>query len=373
MKICILTQPLHTNYGGLLQAYALQTVLKRMGHDVLTEDRKYINRVTFIDMVKRINVIRILFGKKKIYSPTDEVLRVISKNTESFIKKHIAITPPVYSSDKHELFGFNFDAYIVGSDQVWRPHYSPDLQNYFLDFVDGQNVRRIAYAASFGTDKWELTPRQTEACAALLKQFDAVSVREDSAVELCKKHFGVDAVHLLDPTMLLEKEDYVGLVEQENEPHHSGKVMTYFLDGNAMKDSVTSEICRRLGGKHFSVTPKSRYSDVGSKHMEDCIFPSVTSWIRGFMGAEYVVTDSFHGTVFSIIFNKPFITIANKGRGISRFTSLLKMFGLEDRLIYSVDNLNESLINKKIDFDKVNEIIKSEQEKSFRFLQNALL
>lgn len=374
MKICILTQPLQTNYGGLLQAYALQTVLKRMGHDVLTEDRIDVKRkLSIIDRIKRISVLRIITGKSKYPSPTLEELQTLSRNTSRFVKKHICTTEAVVNDSKSLLERYNFDAYIVGSDQVWRPSYSPNLLNYFLDFTKDLSVKRIAYAASFGTDEWEFTPKQTAECSEFVRKFDAVSVREDSGVKLCKKYLGVDAVHLLDPTMLLEKDYYISLAEVENEPHHSGKVMTYFLDNNAMKDAITSEVCEKLGGGHFSVTATSQYLDVGPKHIEDCIFPSVTSWLRGFMDAEYVVTDSFHGTVFSIIFNKPFITIANKERGISRFTSLLKMFSLEDRLIYSADNLNDSLINKKIDFDKVNEIIKSEQEKSFRFLQNALL
>lgn len=373
MKICILTQPLHTNYGGLLQAYALQTVLKRMGHDVLTENRNDAKRkLSIIDRIKRIRILRIITGKSKYPSPTFDELQILTRNTGRFVKQYICTTSvadnnPVSLSEK-----YHFDAYVVGSDQVWRPFYSPYLQHYFLDFIEGQDVKRIAYSASFGTDVWELTPRQTTECAALLKQFDAVSVREDSAVGLCKKYFGVDAIHLLDPTMLLEKDDYISLAEVENEPHHDGTVMTYFLDRNAMKDVIATEVCRKIGGKHFSVSPKSQYSDVGSKGMDDCIFPSVTSWIKGFMDAEYVVTDSFHGTVFSIIFNKPFITIANRERGVSRFTSLLKMFGLEGRLIYSLDDFNVNLIDSEIDFEKVNMVRKSEQSKAFSFFASSL-
>lgn len=372
MKICILTQPLYTNYGGLLQAYALQTVLKNMGHEVMTEDRKTNSDVTIIDKIKRTNAIRKLFGLKKIYTAHDKELKIIAKNTDKFIKKYINTTLPVYSTEKKELSALGFDAYVVGSDQVWRPRYSPYLQNYFLDFTKGQNVKRIAYAASFGTDEWELTPKQTAECSLLLKQFDSVSVREDSGVGLCQRYFGVDAVHLLDPTMLIEKEKYADLVEKEHEPHHQGRVMTYFLDRNEIKDKITAEVCKKLGGDYFSVTPKSRYMDVGPDRIEECVYPSVTSWLRGFMDADYVVTDSFHGTVFSIIFNKPFITIANCERGISRFTSILKVFGLENRLIYSLDNFNTEIIDCEIDFNIVNTIIKSEQEKSFSFLHSIL-
>ncbi len=370
MKICILTQPLHTNYGGLLQAYALQTVLKRMGHEVLTEDRKYSR--SFIDRLKSINAIRVLFGKERIITISDKDKKIMSRCTDEFIRKYISTTPPVYSCDKRELRNFHFDAFLVGSDQVWRPMYSPCLQNYFLDFTEGQKVKRVAYAASFGTDEWEFTPEQTAACSELAKQFDAISVREESGIGLCKNYFGVDAAHLLDPTMLLEKDDYISLVTQEQEPEHTGKVLTYFLDRTAMKDSVADAVCDKLNGTSFSVMPEKQYSEVGSKELSRCVYPSVTSWLRGFMDAEYVVTDSFHGTVFSIIFNKPFIAIANRERGLSRFSSLLNKFGLEDRLVFSSDDLTEELLKAKIDFDKVNSIRKSEQVRAFEFLEISL-
>ena len=202
---------------------------------------------------------------------------------------------------------YHFDAYLVGSDQVWRPIYSYCLSNYFLDFTIGQHVKRIAYAASFGTSKWEFTEGQTTRCAALAKQFDAISVREDSGVVLCKKYLGVDAVHLLDPTMLLNKEDYIRLVEQEQIPSSEKKLMTYILDQSEEKQAIVRKISQTLSLSPNVVMPEKNFAQVGKKDIDQCVFPPVTDWLRGFMDAEYVVTDSFHGTVFSIIFNKPFV------------------------------------------------------------------
>lgn len=372
MKICILTQPLNTNYGGLLQAYALQTVLKNLGHEVVTEDRKYNNRFTLIGWIKRINWIRTLIGKRKIYYPDDQEMKVISQHTGQFIKKHISVTGPLFSHDSREICNLAFDAYIVGSDQVWRPMYSPNLKNYFLDFTAGKNVKRIAYAASFGTDQWEFTPEQTKVCSELVKKFDAISVREESGVTLCREHLDVKAVTMLDPTMLLDKEEYINLVFSEDEAEHDGNVMIYFLDRTEFKDTITKEICKKLNGRPFCVTPEKQYSEVGPKGLYKCVYPSVTSWLKGFLAAEYIVTDSFHGTVFSIIFNKPFIAVANKERGLSRFISLLKMFGLEDRLVFSIEDVTEDLIFREIDFVRVNSLIKTEQAKSFSFLKESL-
>ncbi len=374
MKICILTQPLHTNYGGLLQAYALQTVLKRMGHDVLTEDRKrLVPHLSFWGRLKQISILRRMAGKTPYpVSPEPPLRQFLSCNTDRFIGNNISMTLPVYGDSAFLQEKYNFDAYIVGSDQVWRPIYSPNLSNYFLDFTLGHHVKRIAYAASFGTDEWEFTSKQTAECSELVKKFDAVSVREDSGVKLCKRYFGIDAVHLLDPTMLLEKEDYINLVIAEDEPVHRGNVMTYFLDRTEEKDLMVDMICQRLYGTSFSVMPEKQYCEVGPRGLSRCIFPSVTSWLRGFMDADYVVTDSFHGTVFSIIFNKPFIAIANKERGLSRFSSLLKMFGLEDRLVFSAEDLTVELLSGKMDFNKVNAIRRYEQAKALMFIENSL-
>ena len=162
MKICILTQPLGHNYGGIMQNYALQKVLKKMGHDVWTEDRKP-NQETLLVKIKKVPFIRFLFGKKRLektLTPSLSEKAIIERNTRNFIKDNIQTTIPIYSSNKKELLKYNFDAYIIKSDQVWIPCYSYGLYNYFLDFTKGLNVKRIAYAASFGVDNWEFTDKQ---------------------------------------------------------------------------------------------------------------------------------------------------------------------------------------------------------------------
>jgi len=117
--------------------------------------------------------------------------------------------------------------------------------------------------------------------------------------------------------------------------------------------------------------PKKFY-DKERKGINDCVFPPVEEWIRGFIDAEFVVTDSFHGTVFSILFNKPFVSIGNKGRGLSRFTSLLKMFKLENRLIFNSEYCNLDNLNS-IDWERTNSILRDKREKSLRFLYEYFL
>jgi len=378
VKIGILTQPLHTNYGGLLQSFALQTVLKKMGHEVWTIDRpgrKSTLIVKSLSIIKRF-LVKTIYHKSIIIRiwPTSKEKKVINKYMNNFIKENIRTTLKIDSVVKLSLLKkYQFDAYIVGSDQVWRPKYSPCITNYFLDFLDGvDKVKRIAYAASFGVENWEFTNKQTNQCASLAKRFDKISVREDSAITLCKKYLGVDAIHVLDPTMLLAKEDYMKLIEKSNIPYSEGFLMTFILDRSYEKDKIIKKAIKELNLNPFSVTPRNLFSEVGGNRIEDCIFPSVNEWIKGFIKADYVITDSFHGTVFSIIFNKPFISIGNSNRGMTRFTSLLKMFGLEERIIQSIDDLTLEKLQKPINFEYVNKTLKENQKRSFMFLINSL-
>ena len=268
-----------------------------------------------------------------------------------------------------------YDAYVVGSDQCWRPCYNAFISSMFLDFVQDKQVKRIAYAASFGTDKWEFTPQQTSVCAPLAKKFDMVSVREDSGVKLCEEHLGVNAVHVLDPTMLLTKEDYVQLIEKEKEPKSDGTLFNYILDPDARKSAFIQKVAKAKGLKAFQVLPKcqteTRTKNDVKNRIEDCVFPGVTTWLRAFMDAEMIIVDSFHGMVFSIIFNKPFWAIGNVSRGMSRFISLLKMFHLEDRLL-DADLLDDVDFSKPIDWTMVNGILEEKRRECKSLLLDIL-
>ena len=191
--------------------------------------------------------------------------------------------------------------------------------------------------------------------------FDAVSVREASGVTLCKQYLDIDAVHLLDPTMLLSADDYRDVVKKsEIKCREKGGVLVYVLDMTAEKQNFIEEFCKQKELQAFYVGKEV-----------DCVLPSIESWLDGFDAADYVITDSFHGSVFSIIFNKPFISIGNKARGLSRFNSLLSIFNLEDRLV-DLDESVEMPSMPDTDWSKVNAIMKEWQEKSINFLKTNL-
>lgn len=382
MKIGILTQPLQNNYGGLLQNYALQQVIIRAGHEVETLDQQN-RRVGWLHFKlyrMKLNLMYLLSPQryeKPRYNASNRELAIIRNNTNHFIETYIKRSPSIHSFEDFKSVAetSKYDAYVVGSDQCWRPLYNPFLNSMFLDFDLRTNIKRIAYAASFGTDEWEMSKEQTEQCAQLASQFNLITVREDSGVKLCKEYLGVDAIHVLDPTLLLTKEDYIRLIEAEKEPKSQGSLFNYILDPDSVKSAFINRVAKERELKSFQVLPKcqaeTRTKDDVKNHIKDCVFPGVTTWLRAFMDAEMTIVDSFHGMVFSIIFNKPFWVIGNANRGMSRFTSLLKVFHLEDRLL-DANHLKDVGVNRPIDWSSVNAILEQKRNECKNLLLTEL-
>lgn len=375
MKIAILTQPLKSNYGGMLQAFALQKVIKRCGHEVVTIDRRYSQRSllrTFLSLSKRL-LFRV-FSKKIIKDFSVEQYETIFRNTSEFIQQNIVLSEVIDTDDKIKKH-FNehkYDAVVVGSDQTWRPCYSPSIYNFYLDFLEDSEIKKIAYASSFGVDNWEYSKLQSARCSALAKKFDAVSVRETFGVELCRKYFGIASECVLDPTLLLSKGDYIAHFNIGSTPNSKGKLFTYILDSSCEKTDIINIVSRNLGLERFKHQPEMSLERFESKNTKDYVYPSVKGWVKSFHDADYVVTDSFHGCVFSIIFNKPFLVIANEGRGLSRFKSLLEIFNLEKRLIFKPTDVTMEIISRPIDWLSVDRILEKQKKSSIAFLKGAL-
>ena len=373
MRIGILTLPQETNYGGILQAFALQRVLRDMGHEVLTIDRH--NRRGYPSFsahlagyTKRL-LLHYLAGKKTIttkWNPhvTAEDYAKASAETQRFIDQNIKLTRKVFSDELDAIEKeYSFDAYVVGSDQIWLDYYCPES---FLSFVHRPEARRVVYAASCGRASFFNNEAKVQQCCELVKQFDGVSVRENYLVALCKERLGIDAQWVLDPTMLLRPNDYMAV--SENKVGSKPIVFSYVLDAEKDKERLVETVARVKGCPIVN----------GNRVMTVCTdvskaFPSVEDWIWNINRSSFVVTDSFHGTVFSILFNKPFISIGNKKRGTARFQSLLSMFGLENRLLTSYDeDIILDLIHRPIDFTEVNRTIDLERRKSIQFLTETL-
>ena len=376
MRIGILTQPLFTNYGGILQAYALQTILRRMGHNVsvIRRDPPFLSLRFPNDIYLELKYIihKLTHGVSESRSATQ--VRLISRETSKFINKNIQATRSIYTDKQLRRFVKNhpFDAYVVGSDQVWRPAMSPNIYNFYLDFLPNNDAKKVAYAASFGVDSWEYSEEQTRICSALAKRFDAISVRDKSGIGLCQQYLGVEATHVLDPTLLLSSNDYESLLIETKDQIRNGGLFCYVLNRNE-ETTACIETIKAYTGLHdyycmpeFDSDPKSI-----ARYKQQCVFPPVTTWLRSIMNAEMVFTDSFHGTAFSIIFNKPFWVIGNSLRGISRIESILQLFNLSQRLVQP-DKMNSTNWHETIDWQSVNSAKEDLRNQSIAFLINAL-
>lgn len=383
MNILLVNFFLKANHGGILQCYALQKVLQDMGHTAVKAEppRRILpkNKILLLKTIIRKIWLHYIRRQKNIdvFSEIKSHMfrNIIDNNAHKFIRKHLKI---IKTDDFSNLKGSDYDAVIVGSDQLWRKSYiniypftdKTPGDNMFLAFTRNWNCRRIAYAVSFGLDYWEYTPKETEKLKDLIHNFNAVSVREDSGVQLIHDNLGEDinVCHVLDPALLLTKEDYVNLYKKTSLPEKKGKILCYILDFNRTKQEIIDTVKEKTSEEVFF----ANNIDYEKPWLpwKKAAQTSIESWLKGFNDAKYVVADSFHASVFSIIFEKEFIVIANKQRGIARIDSLLRMFNLENRIVFQKDDIQN--ISSTIDWQSVREILQRERKKSMSFLSSAL-
>lgn len=376
MKVAIVTLPLHTNYGGLLQAYALKEVLKHLGHEVTVLDLEdkmpapkglkapfvYARRI--LDRIIKGSGAKEVFRERRFRAELPQ----LSGHTAVFVNEYI--NPRIIKSYRQIQKG-EYDAFVVGSDQVWRPRYFPGVEDAFLAFAKGWDVKRVAYAASFGTSELEYESEQLAKCAELLGEFDAVSVREEAGVRMCSEWFDCeDAVHVLDPVMLLPAERLLELAVCAPSHPAKGNVVTYILDRTPQKQSVV-DFVKRVSGMEvhdISVNPYDR-----TLPLESRVVPPVEHWLAGFADAGFVVTDSFHGCVLSILLHKKFIVLGNPGRGMSRLQSLVDMFGLDLRLVHGIDPDDDGeYFMSEPDWELVDSVLKEKRDECVEFLRSNL-
>lgn len=331
----ILTLSGYYNYGNMVQRYALQHFLQEHGYNFVSYTR---------DMPAA--------------SEEDERLQY----TRSFVKRNIW--------QKQFDVRDKFKTYIVGSDQVWRKWGVDDIFDelgyYFFDFAKDRDVKRIAYAASIGQDSLgeaDYTNEFIPYAKKLVSKFDHVSMRELSGVDIAKKEWGVDAQHVIDPTLLLQSNDYNEIIKTapyELKEHDS--IFTYVILASEQKNNMIQKIAKATG-----------LSEDGIYLEKNKALPPVEEWLKGIRDSRLVVTDSFHGMVFSIIFNTPFIILESGTGGSARVTTLLGKLGLSDRYIMS-GNIDMFDINKleSIDWKVVNKKLAQLRSQSAKWLLDAV-
>lgn len=368
-KNTIITLQNVRNYGSVLQALATQHVFKELGMEVDFINYYKNGRQSLTQRMKSYT------DRKKIATKLLAPLLLIpsfireDKVFMSFIRKHLHQQDKVYTCmDDFKDFPITSDVYCTGSDQTWNSGWNKGiLPELFLKFVP-DNVKKIAYAASFGKnrlDDWEV-----EETRKMLSRYQHISVREASAKEIVEKQLGLpSATHVLDPTLQVDRDFWISVIGQDYKPKYKkGKyVLIYQLNTNPQFDNYANEFAKRKGWKlvRFCIRFYQAFR-CGRAEM----IPNVEDFIGLIANAGCVITDSFHATAFCCSFNIPMICIYPNEYS-SRLDSLLKLVGLEDRHLKDYSDFS-FVENTAVDFIPVNQTLNREREKGFDYLRKAI-
>lgn len=361
MKIDIITLHRAQNYGSVLQAFALQKQIEKLGHQAYILDY-YPERYTNKGLLKRLknkssrfnNPLVLLIAKLLIYP--------------SYLKKgiqfnkfmhYLNLEKPSFATNEEGMGRFtDADAYCAGSDQIWNSHWNEGVEKaLFLDFVPKGKLC-FSYAASIGLSN--IPANEIDDTKLLLDKFEFLSLREDKGVELVKELGRTDAVQCLDPTLLMSMEEWSLYADDS----YKGK--EYVLTYNLHHDPEIDKCAKAIASKYHLQIRNISYNwhdIVRHGHLDWC--PTVEGFLGLIKNAKYVVADSFHATAFSIIFEKPFVVITPEVAS-SRLSSLLKMLGLDDHNINKFTSLK--VIEQPIDYIRVKSIIATKQRESISYL-----
>lgn len=370
MNVKVITRHSPSNYGSLLQSIATVKTIEGLGHDCSIIDYQRPDERGLKGVLTQVNC-KAGFGnplKKLAYIairyPIEKFALV---RFDRMRKKYLKMTSRC--SSHVDLKKISADAFITGSDQVWGPMMNGVYDSaYFLQFV-GKDSRKLAYAASFGKTKFDEST--VVAYKKMLSEYDKIAVREKSAVSLLEE-WGLNNClgQVLDPTLLLDKSEWMNLIVKKNDfGKYKGK--NYILVYQIHNDPKLSDYAKRLS-KHFGmelvrVNPMFHQILRGGKFI--CC-PDLSEFLSLIANALCIVTDSFHGTCFSINFGKQFIEILPNNATGTRNQSILELTGLSDRILCDFNDY--SLVDKVIDYGKVNELLEVERRKSLEVIRSMI-
>ena len=318
------------DHGAILTAFALQQFLKKEGYssELLKCSKDY-------DENKRKGGISELFERQYM------------KSSSKIYKTYNDIFEP----NNNLQLNSDYIGFITGSDQVFRPDYVPD--SWYLTFVSGKG--KIAASASFGTDEFICNDTaRVERISRSLKTFDYLSVREDSGVKICRNKFNIDAYQMIDPVFILEKEIYQEIIHKSKLTEDNDYIFCYIRD-------LTPDIEKMVDNIKISSKCKVVWC-VETMPIEDFLY--------NISNCRYVITDSYHGMCFSIIFNKDYLCIKNLIRGRARFDSLQKQLGLSDINFISENEDIDKI--PQIDYRHINEKLSLLVDEGSKWLKNAV-
>ncbi len=324
------------NYGGVLVAYALQKVLKKLGYSS--------------------RLINWQFPRwREVYS---------GSFVEDFANKYLDFTAPYYDySDLINNINDLADTFIVGADCAWSSRWLKDSL-YFFPFVDSSK-KKISYAPSFMNEHYDCPPDLLLSNKYYLSRFDSISVREDSGLKILKDVFDVEATQVLDPTLLLDKNDYGEIISEDHASPDRDYVCVYLIhqDDTSFKD-VKQRIRGLVDNKKIVILRQQKSEK------------SVPEWLDLIVNSKVLITNSYHACCFAVLFNIPFYAytdiIQREVADYSRHESLMRVLGLEDRIKYNTDDFERDMLFDPIDWDKVNTRLEKERIRSMDWLKEAL-
>jgi Formate hydrogenlyase subunit 6/NADH:ubiquinone oxidoreductase 23 kD subunit (chain I) len=331
------------NFGGALTSFALYKMLMKNGYDVLLIERP-LNSKHKPALTKIYENSPFPDHAKADFYPNKEAMHVLNNYCDSF---------------------------IVGSDQMFHVNLYLNFSEWVtLDWVK-DSKKKISFASSFGHDTFTGSEDIRSKMSYFMKKFDKFSVREKSGVKVAKDFFDVDAEWVLDPVFMCDPKDYVDLASQSESMN--GHIFAYLLDVTEEKVNVLNHVKDKLGMPHelfseFSLKP-DKFSEFGVELTTGTIERRLTSMIN----SKIIVTDSFHGLCFAIIFKKPFVVIRNAQRGSTRFDSLMSMLKMEDRLVDSCSDLiRHPELMESPDYGKIHKILDKERARCVNWIVAAL-
>ena len=345
------------NYGSMITYYALNSVVNSLGYSTIMIENPLGN-------------------------PSMPVTR--RSHVRFFSRDHYKITK-LYPLDEMYKLNEICDRFLLGSDQMWNYDLSRAYrQAYYFGFADN-NHPKISYATSFGKEQWFGPDEQRPVTKRNLSRFDRISVRDDFSKSILKNDFEVESTVVVDPVFLCDKSEYEKLIkEARGFKTDRNYIFAYILDPNPQVGDVIKKIAIENNIKIYVVfdEAKDKKPEIDALAIHDCNLveyltePTVQEWLCLFKNARFVLTDSFHGTCFSIIFNKPFIVQKNGERGGKRFSFLLDKFALSNHLVLSpqemLDKFNELGLDYKIDYNKAFSLFKENVDFSKNWLSDAL-
>lgn len=362
MKIALITIHHANSYGGMLQALASQTVLSRYGEVTIIDYKSTLLAKTMI-------LIRFGTEPRDLLRMGKDLFRLIPrykilKKFTAFNRKYFHLTKECKNHHDLEALADKYDVFVCGSDQIWNPKVIGELDSaYFLNFAHAK--KKIAYASSAGS--YQFSDMEQHQIKEYLLTFSHLALREKNTSEYISKLLeGKSVTTVIDPTLMLTKAQWHELVQWEEDKNPEPYIFVYTLQKDTFVKSMINQIAEILDLKVIAIDQSPFLGYRCDVHYKDAD-PSL--YLKLIAEASFVITNSFHGTAFSVNFGIPFVSLKPES-GTNRIQNFLASVGLEDRLLLNMETLKTTL-NKRIDFIDVETNLEILREEASQFIKTA--